>query len=129
MFWKGLKLAVLMISVAILVILTQRLATNELLHFSIRLLIEGLVPAAAIFLGIIGHVKLYRDGHRAERRILARITLFAFGLTFVVIEAGGFSDSWFCASFAIIAIPFPVAFYLNRNRNKPTPQPTTPNAR
>jgi hypothetical protein len=99
---------------------------TDFLHPSSGVVVANVIASLALSLGIVGDRELDRGGHS---RILIPWVILASIITFPMVLWGRFSEVWFCASFALFAVPFPVALYFNRKRNKSTPQPTIANAR
>jgi hypothetical protein len=86
------------------------------------------VSAIALSFGFVGGHELDRHGHQQVRTNLVLYILLSFGLLSVLIIGGGYSEKWIYAVFALFALPFPVALYLNWNQTKSTSQPTSANA-
>jgi polyferredoxin len=120
---------------------------SEYRHSGSQGLIRNAVTAVALVLGSIGFDRLKRGGHQRARRILRNsiiVTLLASATSLILLIAlilfdgpslykmivlGWVSEYSLYLLWLIWAASYPLALYLNRKQNKPTPQPTIANAR
>lgn len=114
-------------------------------HFRSRILVELALGAIAVSFGIVGFHELDRGGHESARRISTKCITIWFAITLILIgifmisiiskptiskitSLGLFFECSLYPFLALIAMPFPLALYLNRKRDKSDKQPTIANA-
>ncbi len=128
MSWKKLLVSVLSYAALLFVFFMFRYS-KDVLHPDSGVFIKNVLESFALSLSIVGGRELDRLGHRRIGGMLILcIVPILIALFFVLIIRGGYSENWFYAVFALFAVPFPVALYLNRNQKKSAPQPTIDNA-
>jgi hypothetical protein len=104
--------------------------SKHFLHPTFGEFIPNVIESFALSFSIVGVRELNRLGYRELGGTLVLwIVPISAALLFALIVLGGYSENWLCGVIAIFAVPFPVALYLNRKRNKSTPQATIANAR
>jgi hypothetical protein len=106
-------------------------------NYGTDVLVENLLAALAISLGIAGYQGLDRCGHVKIRRVLRNSLFVWFGIYLVLFAVVFFSKTTafdFAFSYSLypllllIVAPFPLALYVDKNKHKSGPEPTSTSA-
>jgi len=137
MIWKNFLTALLVLSMMGIAFCLFNLWIGMFKEIGVRDSAKGAFLIISWSLWAAGDEELGRRGHTELRRKLVRYTFISLAVSMVLMICAGLffkvmSSLLFVCSFSpfwvLVVSPFPLALYLNRSQNKPTPLSTIANA-